>query len=89
MISRPGFKQIISQWNQNHSAIVPRKSKSKNKKSDRIGTVEFLQDMSEDDLSDDEPENEDLDDQVENGDTGDQKSSDDSIVWNLGQVRKG
>ena len=45
--------------------------------------------MSADDLSDGEPENEDLDDQVENGDTGDQKSSDDSIVWNLGQVRKG
>ena len=31
-------------------AIVPRKSKSKNKKSDRIGEVELLQDISEDDL---------------------------------------
>ena len=56
------------------------------KKSDRIGAVEFLQDMSEDDG---EPENEELDDQVENGDIGDQESSDDSIVWNLYQVRKG
>ena len=45
--------------------------------------------MSEDNLSDGELENEELDDQVENGDIGDQESSDDSIVWNLGQVRKG